>query len=217
MNKSFVEGLKPNPILRDIDAMKRVVGWEMKPEDVFVFFKSLRKQVISLFGFSTAYQDSNAMLEIARNNLKEYSPETHLVNIGATEGGIGAVYPLAKSLGFTTTGIVSNLAVQYAEAISPHADHICFVSDSAWGGKVAGSESLTPTSQAMVACTDIFIGIGGGEITRDELLAGEELGKPVKFFPAEMKHEIAIERAMKKGLPIPASYWGAAHEVMMKK
>ena len=69
----------------------------------------------------------------------------------------------------------------------------------------------------MVACTDILIGIGGGEIGRDELIAGREQGKPVRFYPAEMSHEYLIRRAQKLDLPSPISFLGAAHEVFADK
>lgn len=217
MNKSFVEGLKPNRLFTDPQEMRRVVGWTMKPEDAFLFFKSLRKQVISLFGYSTAYEDKDSMLKIVKEELSRFSPETHLVNIGATMGGIGAAYPLAKSMGFITTGIVSSLATQYADEISADVDHICFITDQAWGGKLPGASTLTPTSQAMVACSDIFIGIGGGEITREEMLAGRALGKPMRFHPAEMNHEWAVKRAQKNNRPVPTSFWGAAHAELMSQ
>ena len=215
MNKSFVEGLKPNPLLRDAEAMRRVVGWSMKPEEVFLYFKTLRKKVVTFFGYSSPYEDMDTMLGIVKESLTAYSPETHLVNIGATVGGIGAAYAIAKAAGFVTTGIVSSLAIQYADEISKDVDHICFLTDQAWGGKMPNGDSLTPTSQAMVACSDIFIGIGGGEITRDELLAGRALGKPVEFHPAEVNHQWAIKRAQKNSQPSPTSFWGAAHAGLM--
>jgi hypothetical protein len=119
-------------------------------------------------------------------------------------------------MGFTTTGIVSRLALEYTDEISSDVDHICFVTDETWGGLIPGTNELAPTSKAMVACTDIFIGIGGNEITRDELLAGNDAGKPMRFHPAEMHHEGAIRRAQKNNKPVPASFQGAAHAAFKK-
>ena len=215
MNKTFADGLKPNRLLTDPNELRRVVGWNMKPEEAFLFFKGLRKRVVSLFGYSTAYEDAQAMLSIVQAELAKFSPETHLVNIGATMGGIGAAYPLAKSMGFVTTGIVSSVATQYADEISADVEHICFITDQTWGGKLPSSNALTPTSQAMVACSDIFIGVGGGAITCDEMLAGRALGKPVTFHPAEMNHEIAVARAQKNNKPAPTDFRGAAHAGLM--
>jgi hypothetical protein len=215
MNKSFVEGLKPSRLFTDPEEMRRVVGWTMKAEDAFLFFRKLQKRVISLFGYSSPYEDEGSMLKIVREELSRFSPETHLVNIGATMGGIGAAYPLAKSMGFLTTGIVSSLATQYADQVSADVAHICFIADTSWGGKLPNSDALAPTSQAMVACTDIFIGIGGGEITRDELRAGQALGKPVTFHPAEVNHEWARKRAEKNNQPPPTSFWGPAHAALI--
>jgi len=196
----------------------RVIGWGMTPVETQSFFKGLGKNVVTFFGYSGAgYQDKNGMLQIAETVLSEYSPKTSLINIGATKSGIGRVYPIAQSMGFITTGIVSSEALECLDEISAAVDHICFVKDEQWGGKLLNSNDLSPTSGAMVACTDILIGIGGGEIGRDELIAGREQGKPVRFYPAEMSHEYLIRRAQKLDLPSPISFLGAAHEVFADK
>jgi hypothetical protein len=153
------------------------------------------------------------MLAIARKGLSRIPPDTVLINIGATASGIGAVYPLAKAMGFTTTGIVSSVAAEHMENISDAVDYVCFVADTQWGGKVKDTDRLSPTSQAMVACSDVLVAIGGGEVTRDELLAGKALGRPVYFYPAEVSHHHLIQRAYKRNEPTPGSFWGAAHEV----
>ena len=190
-----------------------VVGWQMPPVKAQTFFSVQGKTVLTFLGFSTAYENENTMLQTVRIILSGYSPETTLVNIGATKGGIGVAYPLAKSLGFTTSGIVSTRALKDVEQISSAVDFICFIEDNQWGGKLPDSDALSPTSEAMVSCSDVMIGIGGGEITRDEMLAGKERGKPVYFYPAEVSHQWAIQRAKRKGLPLPDSFWGEAHEV----
>lgn len=48
-------------------------------------------------------------------------------------------------------------------------------------GLIEGSDRLSPTSTAMVENSDVLIGIGGGEIGRDELLAAKRSGKEVRF------------------------------------
>ena len=190
----------------------RVIGWQMTPDETKSFFKGLGKKVITLVGYSSGYEDEEGMLEIVKTVLSEYSPKTSIVNIGATTGGIGTAYPVAKSMGFTTTGIVSCLAIEYIDDISTAVDHICFIEDELWGGKLPDSDELSPTSQAMVECSDILIGIGGNYIGRDELVAGKEQGKTVYFHPAEIHHEYLINRAKKMNLPPPESFWGSAHE-----
>ena len=191
-----------------------VVAWNMTPEEVVAFFKGLGKTVLTFCGYSgMRYEDEKGMLQIAHKVLSEYSPETTLINIGVTSVGIGAVYPLAKSMRFTTAGIVTNLALLKPDGISESVDHMCFVIDTQWGGKLHGSEELSPTSKAMVACSDVLVGIGSrGGIGGDELRAGKELGKPVQFFPAEMNHEVAIRYAKSRGLPPPESFWGTTHD-----
>jgi len=184
----------------------KVIGWGMTPGEALAFFKSRRKTVVTFFGYSVDYENEKAMLKIAEEVLAGYSPETFLINIGATHGGAGAIYPIAKAIGFTTTGIVSSLATQYLDDISNAVDHVCFIMDSQWGGKLLNSNNLSPTSQAMVACSDILIGIGGGE-----------QGKPIHFYPAEINHAYWVQRAQNMNLPPPDSFWGAAHEVFGNK
>jgi hypothetical protein len=195
----------------------KVIGWEMTPSEALAFFKSQRKTVLTFFGYSVDYENERDMLKIAEDVLAKQSPETSLINIGATYGGAGAIYLTAKAMGFTTTGIVSSLAIQYLDDISNDVDHVCFIKDSQWGGKLPNSNNLSPTSHAMVACSDILVGIGGGEISRDEMIAGREQGKPVYFYPSEISHEYWIQRAQKMNLPAPDSFFGAAHEVFGSK
>jgi hypothetical protein len=189
-----------------------IVGWNMTPEEAHRFFERQGKTVLTFFGYSADYEDEPGMLKIAREVLEQYSLDSTLINLGATEGGLGTVYPLAKSLGFRTTGIVSTQTLPNPEWISEAVDYVCFIEDESWGGKLPTGE-LAPTSQAMVICSDVLVGIGGGPISRDEMLAGKAMGKPVMFYPAEISHELAIRRARARGLPDPTSFWGEAHEV----
>lgn len=190
-----------------------IVGWSMTPEEAIAFFKSPRKQVLTFLGYSVDYQYKQAMLNIVRDILAEYSTQTTLVNIGATKGGIGAAYSLAKSMGFETAGIVSSEAIQYSNDISDAVDHVCFIEDKQWGGKLPNSEELSPTSKAMVACSDVMVAIGGGDVARDELIAGQAQGKLIQYFPAEMDHDAAVQRAKDQGLPKPESFMGSVHDV----
>ena len=200
-------------IVLQLRGRHHVVGWAMAPAEAVAFIRGLRKTVLTLIGFSVNYEDEKGMLAIAKKVLASYPPATTLVNIGVTKGGLGAVYPMAKSMGYTTTGIVTTEAFAFYNDISEHVDHICFVKDELWGGYIPGSKKLSPTSRAMVDCSDVLIGIGGNDVARDELLAARELGKPVQFFPAEMNHKEAIRNAQNGDKPIPTSFLGSAHEV----
>jgi hypothetical protein len=200
-------------LILQLKAKDRIVGWEMTPEEAIQFLKSRDKAVITLYGYSVEYQYKQAMLNIVREFLSEYSPQNTLVNSGATVGGVGAAYPLIKSMGFETAGIVSSNAIEHPGAISAAVDHVCFIKDEQWGGRLPDSNELSPTSKAMVACSDILVAIGGNDIARDELLAGQAQGKPVYYYPAEMDHKTAIQRAKDQGLPVPESFMGSVHDV----
>jgi hypothetical protein len=195
-----------------------VVGWNMTAEEVIAFFLRQRKTVLTFYGYSgMGYEDEKGMLAIARKVLSGYSPETTLVNIGVTSVGIGAVYPLAKSMGFETAGIVTSLALEYPAGISESVDHICFVKDAQWGGNLPDTHELSPTSRAMVECSDILVGIGGGGISEAEMLAGKAQGKPVYFYPADKNHAYAISYAKRMGLPPPESFDSGNPDLFLKK
>ena len=210
-----------DPIKHDLEKVRsqvgkvcHVVGWEMSAEEALAFMKSLNKTVITFFGYSgSGYENENAMLDVVSRILLSNSSESALVNIGATGEGLGKAYKLAKSMGFTTTGIVSSLALEYPESISEYVDHICFIKDTQWGGRMPDSDEMSPTSKVMVQCSDLMIGIGGNAISRDELLYGKKLGKPVQFYAAEVNHEWSIRRARKQNQPDPAHFFGDAHDV----
>jgi hypothetical protein len=183
----------------------------MTVDEVKAFFQQQNKKVLTFTVYSGAgYQDTSAMLEQAAKILDEFDPETTLVNLGATIDGIGLVYEIAKQKGFTTTGIVSTQAKEYNAQISPWVDRVFFVEDATWGGFLPDSDELAPTSEAMVSVSDILVGIGGGAVARDEMQAAQAAGKEIRFYPADMNHQKAIEKAKKKGQPVPADFSGAA-------
>ena len=185
-------------------------------DDINSFFESQEKEVVTFIGYSGAdYEDKAAMLEKAGHILDEFDPSKTIVNIGATPEGIGAVYELAKRSGFTTTGIVSTQAKKYDAELSPYVDYVFYVEDTTWGGFIEGGNRLSPTSTAMVKNSDVLIGIGGGEVGRDELVAAKRSGKKVRFIPADMNHQKAREKARKNGLPEPTNFGGAAAEALL--
>jgi hypothetical protein len=57
------------------------------------------------------------------------------------------------------------------------------------------------------------VGIGGGKVARDELLAAQRSEKQVYFYPADMNHQKARETARSKGMPLPTDFRGAAGSV----
>lgn len=186
---------------------------EATVDEIRSFFESRNDHVVTFVGYSgAAYEDEAAMLSQAERILDELDPSSTIINIGATPDGIGAVYKLARNKGFSTTGIVSTQAKEYDVALSPCVDTVFYVEDASWGGFLEDSDQLSPTSTAMVESSDVLIGIGGGSVGRDELIAAKRQGKEVRFIPADMNHQKAREKALKKGLPEPRDFSGAASE-----
>ena len=180
-------------------------------EEIKAFFQGKGKAVLTFVGYSGAgYQDPSAMLARAERILQKLDPKKTIINIGATPEGIGGVYEIARKKGFVTTGIVSTQAKEAKVTVSPFVDYVFYVEDPTWGGYLNGTSRLSPTSEAMVENSNIIVGIGGGEVARDELLAAKRSGKQVRFFPADMNHRQALETARRKGLPLPTDFRGAA-------
>ena len=185
------------------------------PSSIRSFIDDRKMDVLTFTGFSGArYENPGAMIAHASQLLDGRAPEKTLVNIGATAEGIGAVYEIAKQKGFTTMGIVSTLARDEHVALSQCVDYVFFVEDETWGGRIEGTGHLSPTSTAMVESGTSFVAIGGGDVTRDEMLAARQAGKPVIFIAADMNHQIAREKARKKGRPAPVDFKGAAHRAL---
>jgi len=175
------------------------------------YVKGTGKSVLTFVGYSGAgYEDPAALKREASRLLDRHDPARTLINSGATAEGIGAVYELAKGKGFETLGIVSTMARQEKVPLSPCVDTVFFVPDTTWGGALPQGKGLSPTSTAMVRSSAALVGIGGGEIGRDELLAARRAGKPVTFLPADINHQLAREKARRKGQPEPREFGGAA-------
>jgi len=182
---------------------------------IAAFVQQTGKQVLTFTGYSAAgYQDLQAMREHATRILAASNPGTVLVNIGATAEGIGEVYEMAKSAGFTTMGVVSSLARDEGIKLSSCVDYVFFVRDKSWGGLSPESGKLSPTSQAIVDNSSSLVGIGGGDVARDEMLAAQARGKAVTFIPADMNHQVARERAEKRNQPVPRDFRGSAHAAL---
>jgi hypothetical protein len=65
----------------------------------------------------------------------------------------------------------------------------------------------------MVENSDVIVAIGGGEVSRDELIAAKRMDKKVQFIPADMNHEVVREAARKRGQLAPTDFRGAAETV----
>jgi hypothetical protein len=181
------------------------------------FIHTNQMAVLTFAGYSGAhYEAPQALMEHASHILDRQDSGKTLINIGATAEGIGAVYEIAKKRGFTTIGIVSTLARDQRVALPKCVDHVFFVKDSTWGGRVPGTNHLSPTSAAIVESGTSFVAIGGGDVTRDEMLAARQAGKPVTFIPADMNHKLAREKARKRGEAEPTDFRGSAHHALAK-
>lgn len=184
---------------------------ESGPDGMNAFFGRAGRRVLTFLGYSGAgYQDPVRLLADAGGVLAGENPGHTIVNAGATADGIGQIYELARAKGFVTSGIVSSLARDAGTSLSPFVDRVFFVEDDTWGGCLPGTDELSPTSAAMVGVSDSVVAIGGGQVTADELAAAIRMGLDVRFFPADLDHQRAIDAAEVEHRAAPINFSGAA-------
>jgi hypothetical protein len=172
----------------------------------------LGRKIVTFAGFSSnGYEDPAGVERYMSSVLDELDPHADVVCCGATPMGIGAVYALAASRGFTTIGIVSANARKEEVAFADDVDIVYVIEDEAWGGYIDEQGTPSPTSRVMVDASDLLVFIGGGnDIARDEYdYAERQRGKPVRFYPADMNHAAAIDKARRNGQPVPTNFRGA--------
>jgi hypothetical protein len=192
----------------------------VRPADAEAAIARIReagRSVVTFVGFSGAgYEDAAAVERVIAKLLDDLSATTVLICAGATPEGIGAVYPLAKTRGFTTIGIVSALAEKEGATFSQDVDTVFVIADDTWGG-VNADGRLSQTSSAMVGAADEMIAVGGGEIARDEIAAAVATGKKVRYIAADMNHDAAIRKAKEMRQPEPGDFRGAVHTYFERK
>ncbi len=186
-------------------------------EEIIQQIKAMNKQVYTLFGYSKLdYQNKEEVMAEIKSELGKLDLTDTVINIGATEDGIGYAYKIAKEMGFDTIGIVSTQSLTYSGKFSEYVDKIFIVNDHNWGGYVPGTKNLAETTKAYLAVSNVISAHGGGENTAVILNEAKKLGIKTKYSPAEMNHDKAIEQARIKKENPPVDYKGAAFYAWQK-
>ena len=127
------------------------------------YFKTDGKKVVTFEGYSgSGYEHPDQVLEVARKILSSFDPNKTVINIGGTPEGIGAVYELAKSMGFETTEIESTQGK--GAATSSYVSRIFYIADSMWGGVDPKTHHLSATSESIISASDEIYAMGGGPV-----------------------------------------------------
>ena len=106
-------------------------------------------------------------------------------------------------MGFETFGIVSTQASNYLDGVKS-VDHPYLVHDDTWGGYQNSTQTkLNPTSEAMVAVSNVMVAYGAGDIGLAELRAGQDRGKTIKAYVYDENHQKSIDKALKAGKEAP--------------
>lgn len=159
-----------------------------------------RKKVFTLIGFSAkGYEKAQDVETLLRRELGKKDNKNTIINVGATEVGIGMAYKIAKDAGFETMGIVSSLAIKDKDLtkdnpFAKHVDTIYVIKDETWGGIDPATNKLSATSQAMIGVSSEVLGIGGDVVGRDEMLAAAQKDLVVIFYPTDMLHDVAKKK-----------------------
>lgn len=192
------------------------VSEPMSAAEVIAEFEKIKAsgmRVYTLFGYSLLdYEDKRKVMGKIRHDLENLDPKEWVINIGATEDGIGAAYHIAKTLGFRTTGIVSTQALTYSGKFSPAVDDIFIVNDKRWGGRDPKTQELAATTQAFIEVSDVIAAYGGGQNTAVTLEEAIKRRKDVRYAAAEMNHTIAQSQTNSDDL----NYRGAAYDTWIK-
>jgi hypothetical protein len=187
-------------------------------------FRDKGKWVITFLGFGElGYEEPSSIRQIAERLLAQRDPNVTIVNTGTLIrvgglDGIASVYPIAKALGFETTGVHPSIALSHAQThqVSPYVQEVYFVQDSTWGGYLPESGEPSPTLQTLLTITDECVVIGGDKHTADEMQAFRDQGTPVIFHAAQMNHHMTRQWAKDAGLELP-NFDGAAYEVWRRE
>ena len=183
-------------------------------DEVITQVKALDKKVYTLFGYSALdYEEKDAVLAQIKAELEKLNPSEWVVNIGATEEGIGGAYKVAKELGFATIGIVSTQALSYSGNFSPYVDTIYIVNDPNWGGFVPGTDKLTEATKAFLGVSDSIAAYGGGENTAVTLREAKKLGLAISYTLADMNHEKAAKQSRGKAIDFKGAAFAAWQEI----
>ena len=176
-------------------------------DEVVTQVRALGKKVYTLFGYSALeYEDRDTIFARIKADIEKLDPNEYIINIGATEEGIGGAYQIAKELGFKTIGIVSTQALSYSGNFSPCVDMIYIVNDSKWGGYLPGTDKLTEATKAFLGASDIIAAYGGGENTAVTLREAKKLDISLSYTLADMNHKKALKQSHGK----PVDFRGAA-------
>lgn len=174
---------------------KRMATDPLSPDEAVAQIQKIGKKVYTLFGYADLeYENKPEVMAQIELELRALDPATTIINIGATEEGIGAAYEVAKKLGFETMGVVSNRALNYNGKFSSDVDRIYIINDvlRLWGGYIPGTKDAAPVSTVFLRVSNTISAYGGGEHTamvmREAVRRG---GIDVKFTPAEMSHKKA--------------------------
>lgn len=195
---------------KDCDGPKQIR--EATLAEIMAFIQGKEMTVVTVSGYTTeGYENQQELAENVRKLLKLKDPTKVIINVRGTDAGIGLMYAVAKEKGFITMGICSTL--EEKTSFSKCADYIFLVKDTQRGGKMPDTGKLSPTSEAILQCSSMYVAFGGGKVTRDELMTiVTERRMHTLFVPAEINHQFAREKAKKDGLPAPTDFRGPAGE-----
>ena len=196
---------------------------EVRPvSDVEHAVRGLGKRVLTCLGFGElGYEHPGEFRAAVRHELSRHDPAQVIVNTGTliTHGfraGVAEVYPIARQFGFTTSGIHPSVALNEParHQLPAGVDHVYFVRDDTWGGYLPDGRR-SPTLETLLRVTHEVAVIGGGKHTAEEMLEFFRCGTPVRFYPAEMNHRVALRWFGERDEAVP-DFRGDAYACWMR-
>lgn len=184
--------------------------WKVTPAAaVLKFFHALDKRLICFAGYGElGYEEPDCVRKISMEVLDSLDRSTVAVHCGTLLrkgglNGIADIYPIARDMGFTTSGLFPSIALQFGEThhVPPDCEHPFFIEDTGWGG-FRDHQVLSPTLSLHLEIAAELVVIGGGKYAAEELQAFHQAGKKVRYYPARMNASATRQWAASGGLQI---------------
>lgn len=173
----------------------------LDPVKVEIDKKIENKFVLVFSGFSgMGYEDTEKLQEYITKEIKqkidEHGSHNLLIVAGATPDGIGCVYDIAKKLGVSTLGIVSQQAA--TNSLAKNCDSVIQIKDpdNSWKVLDNSGDSYMVYVASKYGC---FFAFAGGSVTFSELNEAVDKGIKTKIFPDFLPDPIKLAEKLTRG------------------
>lgn len=174
----------------DFDPIKVEIDKKIDNKFVMVF------SGFSSMGYENTEKLQDYITKEIKQNIDEHGIHNLLIVAGATPEGIGCVYDIAKNLGVSTFGIVSQQAS--TNSLSKNCESVMQIKDpdNSWKVLDDSGDSYMVYAASKNGC---FLAFGGGSVTLSELEEAAGKGIETKIFPEFLPDPINLDGKLAQG------------------